>query len=447
MPAVWRLAPAPHLKSARRRSIPVAMLPPALKSLLTTPSRKFAVLVVLGMSMVALPMAEMWRRLGLELRATSAAQSGLTPLVLSVQTQHALAAHRPYAAAVLSGRLDQEGERARRQREVDLRLAALGGALETRLLHRALDEADQLRIGWSTLLQGIGQRRLPLAACDTSHQLLIEQTYVIADLVAAATGLHGQAGRAFGTAEAALALVALPRYAAALSAFAASADDAAAGVDLAAAHSGALRAAARRLAQAAADVLAQAGASDEAAASAGAVPADAADRALSPDLLAALMSLQQSATAVARDAAPQAMGAVGHAKAEQAAFSAASTLIHHLDDRLVLAQDTLRLERARAAAAGLLAAWVAALAAALALPRAQSESDNEPPAQPHHADTDADVEDTLPLHATLGSQGAESEQPTSELLQRLRRSEVNTAADIDIDIGVRPHAQPDPPAG
>ena len=162
------------------------------------------------MLIVASPIAEVWRRQGLQIEALSHARTGIEPVALAVRTQRALAAHRPYAAAVLRGHAGQEAERHRRQRTADSDIAALATALEARQLYRGLDEADLLRSDWSALLQGIGQRRLAATESDTAHDLLIEQTFVIADLVLASASTqewHGaRAGEPALEAELTLAL-------------------------------------------------------------------------------------------------------------------------------------------------------------------------------------------------------------------------------------------------
>jgi hypothetical protein len=89
-------------------------MPPAAPNPSPMPrGSRFALVVTLVLGLLALPLSETWRRQGLELDAALAARRALEPLGLAVQTQRALLAHRPQAAAVLAGRGEQEDERLR----------------------------------------------------------------------------------------------------------------------------------------------------------------------------------------------------------------------------------------------------------------------------------------------------------------------------------------------
>lgn len=426
------------------------MLPATLKPLLTRPGRWFALLVVLGMVIVATPVAEIWRRHGLEMQTAFDARRALDAMAAAVQTQRALSAHGPYAAAVLAGRSEQEPERLRRQQAVDGEVGTLVTALEAQRLHRALDEADQLRNDWTKLLEGIGSRQLRVAASDTAHALLVDQTFVIMDLVAGAGTLHGQVGRAFGAAEWTLVRQTLPRFALELAAWSGDAEEPAAAVPPAvpapssggssgrssAPSSAASPAAAqatspsprlapdaRRAARAAAELLASLDA------------ADADEPAPEPALVHSLVALRQSASHLAETASPTAVAA---RRAQAASLEASNALIARLDARLVESSSVLQRERLLVATAGLLAMLIAAFAATLALPRTtvpRGQADAADAADP--ADDNAQASEPA-LGTATGAGNAESHGPASDLLQRLRRG------DLEADSGSP--VRPKPPA-
>jgi hypothetical protein len=79
------------------------------------------------------------------------------------------------------------------------------------------------------------------------------------------------------------------------------------------------------------------------------------------------------------------------------------------------AEATLHRERMIAAFSLATALLLGALAAALALPRSRTRAGAAGPVAPTVP---------LPLHAAAAPPGAESEQPTADLLQRLRRQDV-----------------------
>lgn len=372
------------------------MLPRSLQRLFT-PRARFALWVLAGLGALALPTTELWRRQSLELQAALDARRSLPPIALVVQTQRALLAHRPYAAAVLSGRAEQEAERLRRQQAVDGDVAALGSILEVQRLHRALAEADHLRDEWSAVLEGIGAQRLSAAASDTAHDLLVEQTFVITDLIGA-IGLKGQAGRAIDGNELAFTLHVLPRFALALADRAAAA--APAGAATAFSSSGArLRAQARRTAAAAAELLA-------------AIDAQT-DRAADAALVRSLVALRQSAEPLSRAALAD---AASTSRALAATAQASGAMLAQLDARLGEAIAALRLERRLLAAAGLVAMLVAALAAALAVPWRGAGSPRAGTSRLDEGRRPATALDT-----SAGQLGGENESPANHLLERLRR--------------------------
>lgn len=383
------------------------MPPASIPRLFNRPGRRFALFVVLGAAIVALPLAEVWRRQGLELRTAHDARRTLEAVTVAGQAQRALAAHRPYAAAVLAGRSEQEPERLRRQLAVDAEVGTLVAALEAQQQHRALDEADQLRAEWAGLLEGIGRRRIPIAVSDATHEMLHEQVFVIMDLAATVGGLQGQAGRSIGHEEWTLALRTLPRYAAALAAL--DVPEAAGPTRTA---RPALRAA-RRVHNEAGVLLAKLDATG------------ANEPAPDPALVRALVALRQSASQLTESAAAIGPGSAGvnvAPRAQATARDAQAALVAHLDARLVESTVVMERERLLVALAGLLAAFMGALAAPLALPRKLSVSGTgsttDPvEGRPHESGLDAPA-----------AQGGESQGPASDLLERLRRRAVDAEA-------------------
>jgi hypothetical protein len=386
------------------------MLHAPLKRLLAQPGHRFALLVVLGMAVIATPLAEVWRRQGLELETALDARRALESVSVSVQTQRALMAHRPYAAAVLAGRSEQESERLRRQQAVDGEMGALVAILETQRMHRALDEADQLRNEWTSLLEGIGRRQMAIAASDAAHDLLSEQVFVIMDLAAGTSGLQGQVGRAVSAEALALALQTLPRLTTALAGSSVEAEGTAGPASAAEAGARRVQLQARRAAQAAAGLLARLDA------------AGAEEPAPDPALVHALVALRQS-TAPLAAADPPAAATAGRARAASIAANAA--LITHLDTGLATTLATLRQERRVVAAAGLLALFLGTLAAALALPRGSTSPQERTETA---AWADDEVAAPRPPDTESAPIGAESQGPASDLLLRLRRREADPEA-------------------
>jgi len=374
------------------------------------PQHRFALIVVLALIVVAAPWSEVWRRQGAELKTAMDARRALEPVALAAQAQRALAAHRPYAAAVLTGRSEQEAERLRRQHTVDTEFGSLVASLEAQQLHRALDETDHLRTEWSSLLEGIGRRQLPAAASNAAHDLMVEQAFVIMDLAAGAGGLHGQVGRSFGAVELEFLLHSIPRYSAALASWGGSAratgSTEAAPPALPAQAQRVARAASKLLARAATDGTAQSPVARSSSSSSPSSPS-------SPSWEHALLALQQGASRIAP--VPSAEDTM---RAEAAAAEALVAQVARLDAGLLESIETLQQERALVAAFGILALFVGALAASLALPR---EPD---PGKAGEGGTGSDTERSeSPAEADAAITGAESVGPTSDLLQRLRRGD------------------------
>ncbi|MCW5632359.1 MAG: hypothetical protein KIT17_03410 [Rubrivivax sp.] len=379
--------------------------------LLASVSPRLALWIVLAMLVVATPLAEIWRRHGSELQAVLDARDALRPVAQATHAQRSLLAHRPYAAAVLAGRQEMEAERQRRQIAVDTDLATLLATLERQRHDRALDEVDLLREGWSALLEGIGRRRLAVAASDTAHDLLIEQVFVVLDLVAARSGLRAQTGRGFAVDDAALVLDALPRFTVMAMAMSRAAPGAAA------AETTHPSAQAGRVARAAAARLA-------------ALSAMGAD-APSPDpkLLQALAALERHAAALAAAGAGDPATAQ---RAHAAADDAGRALVAQLDADLATTAVALQRERWLLGVATAMALLIAALAAVRVVPRAApadgvGAEDIEAPGERIVRGPGSDGHTRpLPIEGWAPG-GAESGGPTSDLLRRLRRGEVDGA--------------------
>lgn len=385
---------------------------------------RFAVAVVVALALLALPSTEVWRRHGVELEAALDARQALAPVALAVQAQRALVAHRPYAAAVLSGRAEQEPERTRRQHAVDGNVAALVAGLEFQRLHRALAEADRLRDEWSALLEGIGRRALDAGASDNAHDLLVEQTFVVVDLVGGSSGLTGQAARAIDAAQLDFVLHTLPRYALALHAVAhVRAEHAPHDAQAAAAAAERLRRQARATAARAGELLA-------------AIDADS-ERTPDAALVHALVALRQGAQQWARGSQAATNGVIGATDATRANGATAAVLaarslaaadeagaatLAHLDGRLAEAVAVLRLERRLVGAALVMALLLAAVAALRALPlRARYAARRAMPAARQQRRVLSQTEDALDTSA--GRLGGENEKPAAHLLRRLRRGQ------------------------
>ncbi len=413
------------------------MPPASTQRLFTRLSRRFALLVVLGTAIVAAPLAEVWRRQGLELKVAFDARRALEAVTLAAHAQRAFGAHRPYAAAVLSGRSEQEPERLRRQQAVDGEVGALVANLESLRLHRALDEADQLRAEWAGLLVGIGRRQIPVAKSDATHELLHEQAFVIMDLAAAAGGLHGQTGRALAHEQWTLALRTLPQYTGALAALM----NPLAAPAVAPATTP-LRDATGPTAPTPKALPAARRVDSEAGLALAALDAAGADApAPSPALVRALVALRQGAAALAESAAASATGMPAQNVARRAqvlGFDAHAALVTHLDSELAESITVLRRERLLVAIAGLLAAFVGALAALRVLPRRAA------PAEESIA-SDAlarDASRSASPDARAGQGGAESQGPASDLIERLRRRSVE--AEASSAIAPKPTEPPEP---
>ena len=178
---------------------------------------RLAALSLFGAAMIALPLGEVLRFQGLELRALGDRRAGLDPVTETVDVQRSLLAHRDLAADVLRGQLALEPERRIRQGQVDDGLATLALTLDAGPWERATQESYALQQDWTLLLPQIAARSLAAADSDRAHRLLLEQTLQVIDLLADATLPRAAADADSQTWTAALAL---PRLAAQMAALA-----------------------------------------------------------------------------------------------------------------------------------------------------------------------------------------------------------------------------------
>jgi hypothetical protein len=148
-----------------------------------SPRLKLAALSLAAALMVALPTAQMLRYQGLELHAAQAARAGLDPLMRATALQRALLAHRDAAREVLRGRADREPQRRLHQATVDDRAEALAAAVAVLAPPVAVEETNELRADWATLVRRIAARAVSDGDSDDAHRLLVEQTLQVIDLV------------------------------------------------------------------------------------------------------------------------------------------------------------------------------------------------------------------------------------------------------------------------
>lgn len=150
-------------------------------------SLRFALLAAIGGLMVLLPFGEVLRYQGEEIRELMSERAALDPLSRALQVQRGLLGHDEVASRVLAGRQQLEAERRLRQADVDGALWNLKGTLSSGLWIRALAEADALTDDWRDLARRIHLRQVDSQASHAAHQLLVEQSLQVMDLVSAAT--------------------------------------------------------------------------------------------------------------------------------------------------------------------------------------------------------------------------------------------------------------------
>lgn len=409
--------------------------------------RRVGLLAAAGLVAASLPLVEAWRNHGLDLRTAVDARRALVASAQAVQTQHALAAHRPYSAAVLAGRTEQEPERLRRQQAVDADVGTLIGLLEAQQLHRALDETDQLRADWTRLLVSVGRRQMSPAASNAAHDLLAEQTFVIVDLIGSDGRLTGLVGRVVGGDAWMLAQRTLPRLAIALAAEAGDDFDPDHGLH----GAPALVFHARRATREAAAALSAAYQRS----------ADLREPAPEPALVRALSAVRQHAAALGdTEGATAAARGAARQRALAACIEARAALVARLDATIAAFATDKQLERLLLAAAGLVLLLMGLLAAAMALPSLDAEGaegveeggavgegeqievtqlDRGIVGQPPPASVNA-ADATAGRTTASGAGRPESRDAAEALLSRLRRPRRGTTAGVD------PAAAADPPA-
>ncbi|MBX3600705.1 MAG: hypothetical protein KF863_08770 [Rubrivivax sp.] len=147
------------------------------------PRVKLAALSLAGALIVALPTVQVLRYQGHELQAAQAARAGLDPLMRATALQRALLAHRDASREVLRGHEEREPQRRVHQGEVDDRAEALAAAVAMLAPPAAIDETNELRDDWATLVRRIAARSISDGDSDDGHRLLVEQTLQVIDLV------------------------------------------------------------------------------------------------------------------------------------------------------------------------------------------------------------------------------------------------------------------------
>jgi hypothetical protein len=159
----------------------------------TRPRVRFALLGLVGMLMVATPLTEVLRQHARNLDLLIAARAVLDPLADTAAVQRALIAHERTAAAALAGSAAAVPLRAVHEAEVDQRLATLTATLDRGRYAAAGDECAQLRSDWTVLADGLQRRRLSTQASTQAHELLLDQTVQIGDLLVLEGRLHAAA--------------------------------------------------------------------------------------------------------------------------------------------------------------------------------------------------------------------------------------------------------------
>jgi hypothetical protein len=144
---------------------------------------------------------------------------------------------------------------------------------------------------------------------------------------------------------------------------------------------------------------------------------DAADHAADPPLVNALLSLQQAAgrfAEVARRGSPEARAA------EQTSLEAAAALATHLDRGLAEAAEVLEVEHRLTAFALWAMLVIGAIAASIAVPRKSVTADPGGP-DDDGLDPATPAAPRPAIETPTAPAAAESERPTSDLMQRLRQ--------------------------
>jgi hypothetical protein len=150
------------------------------------PSWRSAALGAVGGLMVLLPLGEVLRHQSQEIQVLTAERALLDPLSQALAVQRGLLSHSELCQRVLAGRPQLEPERRQRQAVVDTALYDLKSTLSVGLWIPALAEAAQLALAWRHLTYRLHNRAVDVKTSQTEHQLLIEQTLQVMDLVTAA---------------------------------------------------------------------------------------------------------------------------------------------------------------------------------------------------------------------------------------------------------------------
>lgn len=136
--------------------------------------------------MVLLPFGEVLRHQGAEIRELMTERAALDPMLRALHVQRGLLGHDEVASRVLAGRHQLENERRLRQADVDGAIWNLKGTLSSGLWIKALAETDALTDNWRDLARRIHLRLVDSQASRAAHQLLVEQSLQVMDLVTAA---------------------------------------------------------------------------------------------------------------------------------------------------------------------------------------------------------------------------------------------------------------------
>jgi hypothetical protein len=150
------------------------------------PRLKLLLAATLAAASISLPLTPVWRSTDAEIEALAAERALLDPLTRAQALQRSLLGHADVAARVLRGRGALEGERKLRQHSVDADLVALQATLSAGLWTRALDETHGMAQDWRSLAWHVAQRSIGSTSAWNAHQLLVEQTVLVMDIVSAA---------------------------------------------------------------------------------------------------------------------------------------------------------------------------------------------------------------------------------------------------------------------
>ena len=155
----------------------------------TPPSRrlrlKTALAGALGGAMVLLPLGQALRGQVTEIELLRAERAQLDPMTQALSLQRSLMGHRDVADRVLRGRQTLEPERRLRQQQVDAELSALHDTLSAGAWVKALTETSDLAQDWHGLARRVVLRQIGNADSTQAHQLLLEQSVQVMDLVSA----------------------------------------------------------------------------------------------------------------------------------------------------------------------------------------------------------------------------------------------------------------------